>query len=875
MKLLAIDSNSLLNRAFYGIRLLTTKDGLYTNAIYGFLNILLKMLEDTAPDAVAFAFDLSGPTFRHEKFDAYKAGRKGMPDELHAQFPIVKELLAALGYRIVEKQGFEADDILGTLAEACQKNGDECVVATGDRDSLQLIGEHVSVRLATTQRGQPTVTLYDTQAFQEKYGILPDAFVDVKALMGDSSDNIPGVAGIGEKTALNLISRYGSLDYIYENLDALEITKSVRAKLENGRESAFMSRELAQICRKVPIDGDPSHYRRGNVDAAHAKELFARLEMFKMAEKFGLDASEAQAPAAVAENRPKQEPALAVRQGMPADELLEKAHKLPAVSYWARYHKTSLAALAVRLPDEIVLLSCEDDADARDTANRLLAEGALAKQTYHSKSDYRHALCEGYEMQNVVFDVSLAAYLLNPNASGYDLERLAQEYAVQPPAPDQEAIGEQAAADCKNAWLVHALSEKLRAELDAQQMLPLFEDIELALARVMASMEHLGFAVDTAGIQEFGADLDTDINQLEAQIWKIAGYEFNINSPKQLGSVLFDTLGLPTRKKTKTGYSTSAEVLESLRPYHEVVDMILAYRQVIKLKSTYVDGLLKVVGDDGRIHTNFNQTETRTGRISSTEPNLQNIPVRTERGSQLRKFFIAREGCVLVDADYSQIELRVLASISGDQNMIRAFQTGEDIHTNTASQVFGVPEELMTPQVRSRAKAVNFGIVYGIGAFSLSKNIHVSVGEADQYIKSYLETYSGVKRYMDESIQNGRKQGYVTTLFGRRRYLPELNASNKITKAFGERVAMNTPIQGTAADIIKIAMIRVYNRLRAEKLEARLILQVHDELIVECPESEAAHVQQLLQEEMEHAVSLAVPMEVDAHVGRDWYTAKG
>ncbi len=874
MKLLAIDSNSLLNRAFYGIRLLTTKDGLYTNAIYGFLNILLKMLEDTAPDAVAFAFDLSGPTFRHEKFEAYKAGRKGMPDELHAQFPIVKELLAALGYKIVEKQGYEADDILGTLAEACRKSGDECIVATGDRDSLQLIGENVSVRLATTQRGQPTVTLYDTEAFQEKYGILPDAFVDVKALMGDSSDNIPGVAGIGEKTALSLISKYGSLDSIYENLDALEITKSVRAKLENGRESAFMSRELAQICKEVPIDAAPAHYRRGTVDAARAKELFARLEMFKMAEKFDLDAAEAQAPAPAEAAKPESEPALSVRQGMPAAELLEKARRLPAVSYWARYDKTALAALAVCLPGEIVLLTCGDDA-SRDTANRLLADGALPKQTCNSKSDYRHALCEGYEMQNIVFDVSLAAYLLNPNASGYDLERLAQEYAVQPPAADQETLGEQAAADCKNAWLVHALSEKLRAELDAQQMLPLFRDIELALARVLASMEHLGFAVDTAGIQAFGADLDTDINQLEAQIWKIAGYEFNINSPKQLGSVLFDTLGLPTRKKTKTGYSTSAEVLESLRPYHEIIDMILAYRQVIKLKSTYVDGLLKVVGEDGRIHTNFNQTETRTGRISSTEPNLQNIPVRTERGSQLRKFFIAKEGSVLVDADYSQIELRVLASISEDQNMIRAFQSGEDIHTNTASQVFGVPKELMTPLVRSRAKAVNFGIVYGIGAFSLSKNIHVSVGEADQYIKSYLETYSGVKQYMDETIQNGRKQGYVTTLFGRRRYLPELASSNKITKAFGERVAMNTPIQGTAADIIKIAMIRVYDRLRSEKLTARLILQVHDELIVECPENEAAHVQQLLKEEMEHAVSLAVPMEVDAHVGRDWYTAKG
>ena len=838
MKLLVLDGNSIVNRAFYGIKLLTTHDGSYTNAIYGFLNILAKLLADETPDEVAIAFDLKAPTFRHKMYDQYKGTRKGMPQELADQLPALKELLAALGFVMVSREGWEADDILGTLAAACTARGDECRIATGDRDSLQLAAPGVAILLASTKMGRSETVVMDEAAVREKYGVEPKQLIEVKALMGDTSDNIPGVAGIGEKTALALISAFGSLDGVYANLEDSRIKPGQRKKLAEHEAEARMSRTLAEIDCHAPIDTAPGTYKRSEGDPAAAAAILNRLEMPSMLEKFGVKAAAA-APAADLPQRQAQP----MEGHQPAGDCLV----LPA----AGQNWLVVDAEGVWLPDTPQLAA-------------LLARQDIALRVFDAKPLYKLALEQGSRCRNITFDAKLAAYLLNPLASGYTVERLAGEYQIQPAflCPDQPDAGVAAGLfDALDTGCKEAGMDKLLGEM------------ELPLASVLAGMEEDGILVDKEGLAAFGEQLRDRLGQLLAEIYNQVGYEFNLNSPKQLGEALFGKLGLPPRKKTKSGYSTDADTLESLRAYHPVIDNILEYRIYQKLNSTYAEGLLKVIGPDGRIHSTFSQTETRTGRISSNEPNLQNIPIRTELGSRLRQYFVARPGWVFLDADYSQIELRIMAHISGDEAMREAFRQGADIHRATASRLYQLPPEEVTPRMRSSVKAVNFGILYGKGAFSLSRDLGVSVKEADDFIKAYLGAYPKVKEYMDNIVAEGMEKGYVTTLYGRRRMLPELSSSNRNLRAQGERMALNTPIQGTAADIIKLAMVRVANRLEKEGLAARLILQVHDELIVECPESEAELAARLLKEEMEGAASLSVPLTADVNQGKNWLEA--
>ncbi|MDL2253169.1 DNA polymerase I [Ruminococcaceae bacterium OttesenSCG-928-I18] len=846
MKLLVLDGNSILNRAFYGIKLLTTKEGMYTNAIYGFMNILLKLEADEKPDEIAVAFDLAAPTFRHEMYDGYKAQRKGMPEELAGQLPVLKELLALLGYVEVSKEGYEADDILGTLSEAAAKRGDECLLATGDRDSLQLVREHVTVLLTTTRAGRGETVRMDEAAVFEKYGVKPAQLIETKALMGDASDNIPGVPGVGEKTAFALIQKFGDVDAVYRHLEEESIKPGVRKKLEEGKESAALSRRLAVIDCAVPVETAQGSYRKNPPDAAGAAKLLTGLEMYSILDRLHLEVQAGQAGEA---------PILEEVEAEPLPEgLAGLCFLAPVEGGW----------IVAPGKAKKVFFAREDD----PALHCLLTNEKAYKRAFDTKRLHRLVLSGegGRRAESLTFDAKLAAYLLNPGASEYEVARLAGEYGVSPawacpPYPE--------------APLLEPLFRTLSEACEKAGMKKLLTEIEQPLAEVLASMELVGVALDADGVREFGKELQEELEKQLHAVYEAVGYEFNLNSPKQLGEALFDKLGLPTRKKTKSGYSTDAETLESLRSYSPVIDHILTYRTYAKLNSTYVEGLLKVVGEDGRVHSTFSQTEARTGRLSSNEPNLQNIPVRTELGSRLRAFFVAEEGRVLSDADYSQIELRILASISGDAAMQEAFQKGEDIHRATAARVNGLPLEMVTPALRSAAKAVNFGIVYGIGAFSLSKDIGVSVKEADEFIKTYLERFPGVKQYMDDAIAFGREHGYVETLFGRRRPLPEIASSNHNIKALGERIALNTPIQGTAADIIKIAMVRVWNRLREEGLRSRLILQVHDELIVETAEGEEKQVANILQQEMVGAAQLDVPMEAEVHEGKNWLQAKG
>ena len=860
MRLLVIDGNSILNRAFYGIKPLTTKDGQYTNAIYGFMMTLLRLLSESEPDSVAVAFDLKAPTFRHKAYSGYKSNRKGMPAELASQLQPLKDLLTLLGYKIVTCEGFEADDILGTLAAECTRQGCECVIATGDRDSLQLVSGSVTVRIASTKLGKPEVTFYDEAKIMEVYGVEPKQLIDIKAIQGDTSDCIPGIAGIGQKGAGELVSKFGSLDGIYENIDSPDIRPAMRKKLEEGRDSAYMSLMLGTIRKDAPIDTRLEDYALGQPDKAAAAGFMAKLELFSLMKKMGLDGVAIE-PAPIEEK--EELPVLAYHDiaDMPAlyESLKGKTVYLTAVT-----DENGINAMEISDGNDVWGLD-QLMPDFAEFTEKLLSDETIRKCTNDSKPVFASAEKNGTDCKGIVFDTGLAGYLLDPNSSDYSVERLAQKYAVPVCQCDRE---------CKAAILI-PLTKRLEQEIEDNQQTKLLNEIELPLARVLASMENAGFMVDRNAIVSYGAELQKGIDELQEKIYEHAGTSFNINSPKQLAVVLFETLGLPAKKKTKSGYSTNAEVLEELRSYHPIIDEILEYRALAKLKSTYCDGLVKVIGADGRIHSSFNQTETRTGRISSTEPNLQNIPVRTERGRELRRFFVADEGCLLVDADYSQIELRVLAHIANDKNMLEAFRSGQDIHTSTAAKVFGLPESMVTPLLRSRAKAVNFGIVYGIGAFSLSKDIGVSVKEADSYIKGYLALYSGIDKYMKDVVENAKRDGYVTTMFGRRRYLPELTSSNHNMRSFGERVARNMPIQGTAADIIKIAMIKVYDRLRRENMKSRLILQVHDELIVEAPEEEAEKAAKLLSEEMENAVELSLKLTADAGTGKNWYDAKG
>lgn len=846
MKLLVVDGNSILNRAFYGIRLLTTKDGQFTNAIYGFLTMLLKIQEDVTPDAVAIAFDLKAPTFRHKAYDGYKSNRKGMPEELHQQLQPLKDLLTLLGYTIITKEGYEADDILGTLSHTCKVNGDECVLATGDRDSLQLINDKVTVRLASTKGGKANAILYDEKKIMDDYGVTPRQLIEIKAIQGDSSDCIPGVPGIGPKGAGDLIQRFNNLDYIYENLDTIDIKDGMRKKLRENKDSAYMSRMLGEIKLDIPIDTDINHYLVNCTQPDEASRMMAKLELFSLIDKFKLKEVES------AEETPKEKKKYSLNEKNTIDLLGKELY-----IYSNSKSKGDIDYLYIIEENEIIKTT--------DVDTVLKSENK--KYVYSSKELFAYANKKGFEIKNLVFDITLASYLLNPNSSSYDIDKLNGEYEVETYDGEDEFL-------CNIAPMID-LCNILEKKIEQCNQKKLLNEIEIPLSNVLARMENLGFAVDKQGIEDFGKMLKENIENLKSEIYNSVGREFNINSPKQLGVALFEDLALPCKKKTKSGYSTSADVLESLKNQHPVVSMVLQYRTLSKLNSTYCEGLLKVIGDDGRIHSSFNQTETRTGRISSTEPNLQNIPVRTELGREMRKFFTAREGWVLVDADYSQIELRVLADISGDKNMIDAFKNNQDIHAITASQVFNMPLDFVTSEMRSRAKAVNFGIVYGIGAYSLAKDIGVTNKEAKNYIESYLKHYSGIDKYMHDVVEKAKDTGYVETVFGRRRYLPELSASNGMTRAFGERVARNAPIQGTAADIIKIAMIKVDKRLTEENLEARLVLQVHDELIVECPSHESMRVAMILQEEMEKAVSLSVPLVADSAVGKTWYDAKG
>ena len=848
-KLMILDGNSVVNRAFYGVRPLNAPDGTPTNAVYGFLAILQKLFEGEAPDSLCVAFDLPAPTFRHEMYEGYKAQRKPMPEELAVQMPLLKETLDAMHIRRLEAAGWEADDVLGAVSAICEKSGWACERVTGDKDSFQLITETTSVLHVKSRMGQTETILYDRARFEEEYGFAPPLMVDLKALMGDASDNIPGVPGIGEKTALDLVRRYGRVADIYAGLDGLDIKDSVRKKLAAGRESAEMSYTLATISREAPVELKPE-------DAAWSRdfgpELYAvldRLGFRRFIEKWGL----APAPEAVQEAESRAMPELSALTAQEAEARIRAAETL---------------GLALPGDDLDSLSLCDGEAiftlnwgELGEDYNRLLrlVFSPEVKKTAHGVKDLMGlALAEGLGTEGFVFDTELAAYVLDPTESGYDLGKLTKRY-----------LG----AELPEARAALELMAPMRAKLAENGAEKLYFDIELPLCQVLAEMERAGFLVDRKALADFGESLTAGIDALQRGIWELAGHEFNINSPKQLGEVLFDELMLPAGKKTKTGWSTNADILEKLIGKHPIIGDILEYRMLTKLKSTYADGLLKVISTDGRIHTNFRMTVTATGRLSSTEPNLQNIPVRRELGAQIRRMFVAAPGCVLVDADYSQIELRLLAHISGDETMQNAFKSGEDIHAVTASQVFGLPLSEVTPAQRSSAKAVNFGIVYGISAFSLAQDIKVSPAEARAYIDAYMQKYHGVREYMDRVIAEAKERGYVETLFGRRRPVPELKASNFNTRSFGERVARTMPIQGTAADIIKLAMVNVRRRLRAEGLEARLILQVHDELIAECPEREAERVAALLEEEMERAVTLSVPLTAEAHSGHSWAEA--
>lgn len=876
MKFMVIDGNSILNRAFYGVRLLANHDGLPTNAIYGFLSTLFRLQDEYTPDRTIVCFDVKEKTFRHQKFDSYKATRKGMPDELAAQLPVMKEVLDALGIIRCEKGGYEADDLIGTISRKAEEQGDDCLIVTGDRDSLQLVSAHTTVHLVSSKGGQDTSRDITPETFREEYGFDPIRLIDLKALMGDSSDNISGVPGVGEKTAMNLLHTFGSLDEVYRHLDAPEIKKGLRDKLTNGEQAARDSYWLATIERDAPLPIDMQALPDAQMDRDALYDLLTRLEFKSFLTRLGLSKIEVPTPTAAERKR------VELTDLESARKQLDALTELSAVPLFAA---PGLRAFALLVQDTVYLLSSDSFSVADwDTVTARLFAGDIKLVMHDAKPTYVELLEAGLAAQGVLFDTSIAAYLLDPTASAYDLERVALSY-LNRELPKVDLTAEDAfsplggrdsalATMTANVEAVADIYAEASARLEEQGMHKLFFEMEMPLMTVLAEMQQAGCKADADQLCAFGEQLDTRIAALTEQIYAAAGHEFNIQSSKQLGVVLFEELGLPYKKKTKTGYSTSAEVLESLAGYHPMIADVLEYRQLTKLKSTYVDGLLKVIAPDGRIHSHFQQTVTATGRLSSVDPNLQNIPVRTELGRELRRMFVAEQGRVLVDADYSQIELRVLAHVADDDAMIEAFRGGQDIHATTASKVYGVPVEEVTPQMRSSCKAVNFGIVYGISDFSLAQDIGVTRKEAAAFIQSYLDTYPGVHHYMESIKQSARETGYVETLFGRRRALPELNSKNFNLRSFGERAAMNTPIQGTAADIIKIAMLRVRDRLKAEGFEARLILQVHDELILEAPVHEAERAAALLREEMEHAAELRVPLVAEAKIGHSWYETK-
>ena len=880
MKLMVLDGNSIVNRAYYGIRPLTTRQGLYTNAIYGFITTLQRLLDEEKPEALCVTFDRREPTFRHEADAAYKAQRKGMPEELAMQMLPLKQVLTAMSIPRYELTGYEADDLIGTISRKCEAAGWDCVIVTGDKDSLQLITDHTKVKLVSTRMGQTTTKDMTPETFQETYGFAPIHMIDLKALMGDSSDNIPGVPGIGEKTAMALVQEYGSIDALYAQMPDVHAKPAALRKLQEGEESARHSYWLATIVTDAPLEFRPEDNLRQPFKP-ELYDLFLRLEFQKLIDKYGLspqhqpeEKADAAAEVEILETAERAQELLDLWRG--ADHVT--VYGLPDFSALAVACETGEGT--VRMAE---LYENRYGGNWHDLLEALFA--ADIKKVGHNVKDMIRALLEReLPAESFVFDTALAAYLCDATAGSYDIAKLFLSfYNEELPKPahlEPEAftslLGDDTAAQTaliSYTSAVSALHGTLAAKLEALDVTRLYYEVELPLCRVLAEMETAGFLVDRKALAEYGQTLQGVMDETEQAIYAAAGETFNINSPKQLGVILFEKLGLPHGKKTKTGWSTNADVLEKLRYDAPIVADVLRYRQYAKLKSTYVDGLMKVIEPDGRVRTSFQMTVTATGRLSSTEPNLQNIPTRTELGSQLRRMFTAPEGCVLVDADYSQIELRLLAHMAEDEHMIGAFRTGEDIHTITASQVFGVEPDQVTGEMRRRAKAVNFGIVYGISPFSLSQDIGVSVAEAKEYMDRYFLKYAGVRAYMDRVVERAKEEGYVSTLFGRRRWLPELKSSNFNTRSFGERVALNMPIQGTAAAIIKLAMLRVRDRLSTEGMEGRLVLQVHDELIVECPEEEQGRVCALVEEEMERVISLSVPLLAETSAGKSWADA--
>ncbi len=842
MKLLILDGNSVINRAYFGVRPLTNREGLYTHAIYGFLNILERMEKEEQPEAVSVAFDLHGPTFRHLKYDGYKATRHGMPEELAQQMPVMKDVLRAMNIPIYECQGWEADDVIGTVGKICSRQDWECVIVTGDRDSLQLIDENVHVKLVISKAGQTNATLYTQEVFQQEYGFEPKKLIDLKALMGDSSDNIPGVAGVGPKTAKELLGKFGSLDGVYEHIDDASIRPKLREKLLAGKDSAYLSYDLATIRPEAPIEFTPRDAIIQPYNRPELYQLFQKLEFVRLIDKYGLRG------AAEEVVQPQRElTALPKVDAMPADVCCCAAYLAPDGSLGLAWQEGVCAFTPMELAAQSVDLSGKD-------------------LIFHDSKTTMHQLAGlGISFGPCVFDTALAAYDLNPSQAEYPVSKLATNFLGA-------SVEDGDPAACAQAlWQLRPILEQ---ELEKCGMTALYRDMELPLCSVLYRMEQRGIRIDRAQLEQFGQMLTQRIADCEELIFSYSEEPFNINSTKQLGQLLFEKLGLPPVKKTKTGYSTNADVLEKLKGKHPIIPAIMDYRMLTKLKSTYADGLMKQIGPDGRIHTTFQNLVTATGRLSSTEPNLQNIPVRTDLGAEIRKMFVPKEGCVLVDADYSQIELRVLAHIAGDEAMQKAFREGTDIHTVTAAQVFAVPVEQVTALQRRHAKAVNFGIVYGISEFSLAEDIGVSRYEAKAYIENYLNTYRGVRDYMKQVVEQAREQGCTQTLYGRRRYIPELKSSNFNIRSGAERIALNTPIQGTAADIIKLAMIRVEQALEEAFPEAKLLLQVHDELIVECPEEQAEQVAQLVSQQMQSAAALSVPLTAEANIGKSWYDAK-
>lgn len=884
MKLMVLDGNSIINRAYYGVRPLTTRDGFFTHAIFGFLTMLGRLLDEEKPEALCVAFDRREPTFRHLEYEGYKATRHAMPEELAMQMPVLKDVLDAMNIPRYELAGFEADDLIGTISRKCESAGWDCVVATGDKDSLQLVTEHTTVKLISTRMGQTTTKDMTPESFREVYGFAPIHIVDLKALMGDASDNIPGVPGVGEKTAMALIQKYQSIDEIYRLLPDIEAKPNVIKKLTEGEESARQSFHLATIVTDAPLEFSPQeNLRKAPSDALYP--LFMKLEFTKLIDKYGLKPP-ADIPAAEEQPLDLTVTAEAVTTVEKAKEYLSLFRKAKHVTLLALPDLSGVivdfvAGESTAVSAEFYFSRYEGDWNA---LLRALFSDDIKKVSHNVKDLQRTLLENDLPIEGFIFDTALAGYLLDATAGKYDIASLFAAYfhqtLAEPKHLDPDAfsmLGDTAEAETSfhvYTSAVDALYEAFAPELEKRELHELYYEVELPLCAVLARMEHAGMRVDANALAAFGSEMEVQLKTLEQHIYEEAGGPFNINSPKQLGEVLFERLQLPHGKKTKTGWSTNADVLEKLRWENPIVEEVLQYRQYAKFRSTYCDGLLKVIAPDGRIHTSFQMTVTATGRLSSTEPNLQNIPTRTQLGSEFRRMFVPADGCVLVDADYSQIELRLLAHIADDEAMKQAFLTGEDIHTVTAAQVFGVPSDQVTKQMRSHAKAVNFGIVYGISAFSLAQDIGVPVYEAKEYIETYFERFPGIRRYMDEVVAQAKERGYVETLMHRRRALPELAASNFNTRSFGERVARNMPIQGTAADVIKLAMVRVDERLHKENLKAKLILQVHDELIVECPEEEKETVARLLTEEMEGAVHLSVPLTAEAHWGINWLEAK-